>query len=680
MPKPEDSARDPMTLDPANALAEAAGFWNAGRPDEAESACRRVLHAVPGQPEALHILALAAQARGQREQALDLTRRALAVMPAFPAAQLTLGRLLFALGRFAQAVPPLAHALGSAAVSEAAVLPLLVEAHSRLGQPQPALAYLDRLLTVTPGVPVLRQRKAYLLRETLRWDEATEVFLGLAADGLADAQVLFDLGTLLNVLGRFTEAADILRRCDAAAPGNLDVRLLLSRVLRRTGEHAAAAECLRGILAAHPDHRDATLALADSLRRLGQFDDSLALFRACATADPDNASLLYECGVTELCRGGGVSAFGDGQRRSADLRARARARLNEGRLLDAVTLLDAAVLCQPGETAAVDEFESAIRLLETAIHGLDDARGQKTQGWVRVMTLKARNRLRRLMADHPAFTGAPLAPAARRDRRRVIDCCPFFNEVDILDIRLHELYPVVDRFIIVESRETHQGKPKDLVFEENRSRFAPYMDKITYLVCDRLDTSTTWEREAYQRDFILHGLQDCADDDLILVSDVDEVFRAETIARLAETGSTTIRSLSFDHRVYFLNSRGSRHWLGPVAMPYRALRYLTPTQIRSLAHFEEPGFDFVMNGGWHLSWLGGYDAVKTKLAAYAHKEIALKYSDMKNLEEDFKSLRHPHAEAQGYSRELKLVADLDYPSLVRRDLERYRSMGWLRQP
>ena len=66
----------------------------------------------------------------------------------------------------------------------------------------------------------------------------------------------------------------------------------------------------------------------------------------------------------------------------------------------------------------------------------------------------------------------------------VIDCIPFFNELDILKLRLHILDPLVDRFVIEEATHTFSGLPKDLCFEKNREMFEEFLPKITYLVVD----------------------------------------------------------------------------------------------------------------------------------------------------------------------------------------------------
>lgn len=64
---------------------------------------------------------------------------------------------------------------------------------------------------------------------------------------------------------------------------------------------------------------------------------------------------------------------------------------------------------------------------------------------------------------------------------KIYDCFTFFNELDLLEIRLSELYNCVDYFVIAEGNKTHAGEPKDFIFEKNKSRYKKWMKKIIYL-------------------------------------------------------------------------------------------------------------------------------------------------------------------------------------------------------
>lgn len=114
--------------------------------------------------------------------------------------------------------------------------------------------------------------------------------------------------------------------------------------------------------------------------------------------------------------------------------------------------------------------------------------------------------------------------------KKVFDCFTFFNEIELLKIRLEELHDVVDFFVICEAPVTFRGEPKPLHFEKNREMFDEYRDKIIHVVVTDLPTtSNPWDREFAQRDALARGCWMAEDSDMIMVSDADEIPRRETI-------------------------------------------------------------------------------------------------------------------------------------------------------
>ena len=108
----------------------------------------------------------------------------------------------------------------------------------------------------------------------------------------------------------------------------------------------------------------------------------------------------------------------------------------------------------------------------------------------------------------------------------------YFDEDVVLDLRLNILKDHVDKFVIVESKIDHSGKKKKLNFDIKK--FKKFQNKITYLTIDNLpikkklfDNSwrneETWLRENFQRNYLNEGFKNCNDDDLIMVSDIDEI-------------------------------------------------------------------------------------------------------------------------------------------------------------
>ena len=236
----------------------------------------------------------------------------------------------------------------------------------------------------------------------------------------------------------------------------------------------------------------------------------------------------------------------------------------------------------------------------------------------------------------------------------IYDCFTFFNELDLLEIRLNILNDVVDRFVLVEATRTFRGNEKPLYFAENKERFAPFLDKIAHVVVDDYapvenyiasPTSDpklwSWAYENFQRQSIVRGLGDLKDDDTFIVSDLDEIPSPEAVrkaARLSKDGK--IRLLQLDHRNYYLNFRNfampTWEW-GPMALSGAAFRdpktyqkksmmggvreVLTVTESPQRLRAMKPDA-IVKNAGWHFSYIGGLDMILNKLKSYSHSEYS----------------------------------------------------------
>lgn len=214
---------------------------------------------------------------------------------------------------------------------------------------------------------------------------------------------------------------------------------------------------------------------------------------------------------------------------------------------------------------------------------------------------------------------------------RIFDGFIFHNEFDVLELRLRELYDDVDRFVLVEGDRTFTGVPKPLHFQENRERFAPWLDKIVHVpVTDFPDTDSPWTREAFQRDAIARGLAGLAPDDMVLLSDVDEIPRAAVARWLRQTPAAVVglRMAFFYYRLNHLNVAGEPHEIWSVAARGRLFGSCTPQQVRLLRlslrgvdPAAQPGVAVLNHAGWHFSYLGGDEAVREKIRAFSHQEF-----------------------------------------------------------
>jgi len=227
----------------------------------------------------------------------------------------------------------------------------------------------------------------------------------------------------------------------------------------------------------------------------------------------------------------------------------------------------------------------------------------------------------------------------------IYDCFIFFNEFELLEVRLHELTGVVDKFVLVEATRTHANKPKPLHFQENRARFSSFADRIIHIVVDDSpDSADAWVIERFQRNCISRGLVDCRPDDLIMVSDADEIPRATTVrelhermrytdnvvARLAHRVVKRISSIKplrkefrkFHPYVWGLQQTGYCYFLNcPTLAPWYGTHVVRYRDFSIADEIRYSGYHTVDNGGWHFSSMGGVERVRQKLASYAHQEL-----------------------------------------------------------
>lgn len=224
---------------------------------------------------------------------------------------------------------------------------------------------------------------------------------------------------------------------------------------------------------------------------------------------------------------------------------------------------------------------------------------------------------------------------------RIYDGFAFFNEMDLLELRLEHLWDVVDHFILVEATRTFQKKPKPLYFAENKKRFEHFKDKIIHVVIDEYPTFwtkfrpvTSWHYDNHQKEGILKGLREAAPDDLVIVSDLDEIpFRDKVLAYKNKPG---IRVFEQYQAYYYLNyvcthihdyggkavaqrNRGGfGRWRGSVMLEKKLIKDIKIT--RTLHDEEGPHIQVIEDGGWHYSFMGGIDKVLYKIQAWAHTE------------------------------------------------------------
>jgi beta-1,4-mannosyl-glycoprotein beta-1,4-N-acetylglucosaminyltransferase len=277
----------------------------------------------------------------------------------------------------------------------------------------------------------------------------------------------------------------------------------------------------------------------------------------------------------------------------------------------------------------------------------------------------------------------------------VYDCFPFFNEVDILKLRLGIMDPYVDRFVIEESTVTFSGEPKELVFEKYKDQFKEFLHKITYIVVDDtpIEGADTYVRDYYQKNNLIKGLKDATSDDVIIMSDADEIPCPETLKNIIDNfDKTKVYHLAQRNFYVYVNNEeksgkllsitkefpeipeSKRLWLGTKICNIDNIPKEGIVRLRDLIPVDDPRSVRVANGGWHFGYMGGYQekdpmkriGIKTKAAAHQNfneREVLAETMDHLILGMDIFG-RDAHFE--------RVEVDETYPVYLREHLDEYQ--------
>lgn len=217
---------------------------------------------------------------------------------------------------------------------------------------------------------------------------------------------------------------------------------------------------------------------------------------------------------------------------------------------------------------------------------------------------------------------------------KTFDCFTFFNEIDLLKIRLELLQDVVDYHVIVESNLTHSGINKNYNLEDNWDSFIKWKNKLIYI---RIEQSIeglqfekvksyspengSWVLENQQRNALQNVSDIVGDSDLVLVGDLDEVPDPEAIITLKEYLKPGYPiSLSMLFHYYYMNCQNTgyeRYWNGTVGCRGVDFKNNTPQEFRD----KRNNYQRFSNGGYHFSFLGGVEKIRTKIKSFAHTEF-----------------------------------------------------------
>ena len=221
----------------------------------------------------------------------------------------------------------------------------------------------------------------------------------------------------------------------------------------------------------------------------------------------------------------------------------------------------------------------------------------------------------------------------------IYDCFQYYNEDHMVDIRLNILNEYVDHFVICESTKTHQGKNKEINFDIKK--FSKFKDKIKFIVADykeevKFEKHTGGESpiEQHQRNALIEGLKNACGEDLLILSDSDEIPDLTKLPKIDKKK----KYIAFSQKefMYKLNLQNldENNWIGSKITKVKNLKSMQ--ELRNLKFKKYPFWRIdkinqqIIKGGWHFSFLQTPEQILNKIKSFSHGEFN---NDNLNIEE-----------------------------------------------
>ena len=269
---------------------------------------------------------------------------------------------------------------------------------------------------------------------------------------------------------------------------------------------------------------------------------------------------------------------------------------------------------------------------------------------------------------------------------KVIDCFMYFDEDLVLDIRLNVLDKFVDKFVIAEGTLDHAGNEKKLNFDIEK--FPKFKNKIQYLIINDIPKTVkkfkkNWEpshiRDQFQRNSLERGYADAKEEDLIMISDIDEIPNPETIKEFdIKKKYACFIQKNFQSKLNLLNTTEA-FWAGTKICQKKLLK--SPQWLRNIKTKKVPFWKFykerrpqlINNGGWHFSYLKKPDGISKKIYSFAHQEFnKIEFTDVSIISDKIKNQEDIFGRNYKYN---KIQLNEEFPKYITNNQERFKD--WL---
>lgn len=257
-------------------------------------------------------------------------------------------------------------------------------------------------------------------------------------------------------------------------------------------------------------------------------------------------------------------------------------------------------------------------------------------------------------------------------KNKIIDCFLFFQELDILEIRLAYLDAYVDFFVILESSTSFSGIDKEFILEKNLDRFSKYRHKMIYYklksnfksysdiinslsdnnaidsqIKKSLESHTFyheselhWLLESFQRESLIRPLFDLklSDNDKVIISDLDEIMSSKVMEHLINDPINNISTVELSEFTYFANLKSEKKWKGQFFGQWKNIKVKSLNLLRKDAMSSSPNVQNLnfKEGGYHFTYFGSKDLIENKILSGGHQELN-NIITIKNIEKNIKS-------------------------------------------
>jgi beta-1,4-mannosyl-glycoprotein beta-1,4-N-acetylglucosaminyltransferase len=256
----------------------------------------------------------------------------------------------------------------------------------------------------------------------------------------------------------------------------------------------------------------------------------------------------------------------------------------------------------------------------------------------------------------------------------IYDCFIYFDDDLVLDLRFNILDKYVDTFVVVEGKKDHQGNEKKLNFKIEK--FKRFKSKIKYIIVDDFPKSDySWDFEHHQRNAIIRGLDNAKDNDLIIISDADEIPNPKSISNFKfENKYAIFEQKMFYYKLNLINDNevwhGSKICIKKYLKSPNWLRYKVKTKRYPFYRIDKPkNAQIIKNGGWHFSFLKNPEDISKKIKSYAHSEYNKKeFSEINIIKEKINNKKDIFNRNINYK---KVELNDSFPEYILENLKKY---------